>query len=90
MKTNQPNNTDLILIVVLLLLLLLFLNKFAQQISPKQPKTHIQIEKLPFERERERERTEVDRLPPVSTATDPPSTATDRLIRLLLKQIGAC
>ena len=42
------------------------------------------------ERERESERTEVDRLPPVSTATDPPSTATDRLIRLLLKQIGAC
>uniref|UniRef100_A0A2N9IKZ9 DUF4371 domain-containing protein n=1 Tax=Fagus sylvatica TaxID=28930 RepID=A0A2N9IKZ9_FAGSY len=42
------------------------------------------------ERERERERTEVtevDRLPPVSTATDLPSTDTDRLIRRLLKQI---
>uniref|UniRef100_A0A2N9G067 Uncharacterized protein n=1 Tax=Fagus sylvatica TaxID=28930 RepID=A0A2N9G067_FAGSY len=28
-------------------------------------------------------RVEVDRLPPVSTATDPPSTATDRLPSLL-------
>ena len=92
MKTNQPNNTDLILILVLLLLLLLLL--FVKQISPTKSAQNTysdwKIAIREREREREREWTEVDRLPPVSTATDPPSTATDRLIMLLLKQIGAC
>uniref|UniRef100_A0A2N9FV91 Uncharacterized protein n=1 Tax=Fagus sylvatica TaxID=28930 RepID=A0A2N9FV91_FAGSY len=34
-------------------------------------------------------RVEADWLPPVSTATDPPSTANDRLPPLLLKQISS-